>query len=392
MRRTWFAAAVLGPALVAATAHADHDVGHDRPPAPAVARFPAGFPVLMDSEWGFPIGGFGGPLDDDDRYGVVVSDDAVRRPPVIFVHGNNVDHADWYPVRDAFIAAGWHPDDLWALSYNGLGNQAGSDGTGNPRRDDEHLAAEGFDGAARVTANDVNVPDLTRFIEAVRQHTGSQDYALVGHSLGVTVARKTLAVHPELRAGLRAFVGIAGANHGTSLCPEGSQDVLHSCSEIAAGTRWLADLNGVDGALETFGPTRWLTVYDGTGTNDVAYVGPDYAESPILRGAENLAIGDQHNDLRIAPANIERYRLWLESVLAGQSDAGQTTADVVTSAPAQPEQRAGAPGGGAPQVVLAETGWTLSAPLFALLALVGAGLRLTRGREVPATTAANTRG
>lgn len=372
---------MLVPALVMPTVHADHEAGHDRPSAAAVARFPDGFPVLLDSEWGFPIGGFGGSLDDDARYGVAISASSTRRPPVIFVHGNNVDHADWYPVRDAFIDAGWHPDDLWALSYNGLGNQAGSDGTGNPRRDDEHFAAEGFDGLSRVTANDVNVPDLARFIEAVLDHTGSDEYALVGHSLGVTLARKTLAVHPDLRPGLRAFVGLAGANHGTSLCPEGSQDVLHSCSEIAAGTEWLLELNGPDGELETFGPTRWLTVYDGTGTNDVAYIGPDYAESPLLEGADNRAVADQHNDLRIAPANIELYRLWLESVLDPPGGASAPTTDLARPAPTKAQDSTNRSPETPPLPTLPATGWSSAIPVVILMAMAGTGLRLISRRD-----------
>ena len=48
---------------------------------------------------------------------------------------------------------------------------------------------------------------------------------------------------------------------------------------------------------------------------DVAFLGP-YAQSPVLAGAENVELADNHNDLRITPANIERYRTWLESVLA----------------------------------------------------------------------------
>jgi pimeloyl-ACP methyl ester carboxylesterase len=379
MRRIWLAAAVLAAFLMAPVAHADHEVGHLEPPGPAVARFPAGFPALLDSEWGFPLGGFGGPLDDDAGYGVEVSPKAVRREPVIFVHGNNVDHADWYPVRDAFIAAGWHPDDLWALSYNGLGNQAGTDGTPNLRRDDEHLAAEGFDGASRITANDVNVPDLARFVDAVLDHTGADGYALVGHSLGVTLARKTLVEHPELRPGLRAFVGIAGANHGTSLCPEGTQGVLHGCSEIAAGTDWLADLNGPDGERETFGPTRWLTLYDGSGTNDAAFLGPDYADSPRLRGADNRAVADQHNDLRIAPANIERYREWLESVLAPRTETSTPTTTPAGPAPPDTAGVTGASTGPGP-APLPATGAAPALAAIGVLAVTGAGLRLLARR------------
>ena len=41
------------------------------------------------------------------------------------MHGNNVDAADWYVVRDDFRAAGWTDQEMYALSYNGLGGENG---------------------------------------------------------------------------------------------------------------------------------------------------------------------------------------------------------------------------------------------------------------------------
>jgi pimeloyl-ACP methyl ester carboxylesterase len=305
--RRWGAAAailVVGVLVVGApTAAADHQAGHEPPPGPAKVAFAPDFPALTDAEWGFALGGFGG----------IERGAPVTRTPVIFVHGNNVDHADWYPVRDDFRAAGWTDQEMWALSYNGLGNNNGSSpARANPERDAEH-AEMGGDGAARVTANDVNVADLHAFIRAVQDYTGIARVALVGHSLGVTVIRKTLLVHPELRPDLVAVVAIAGGNHGTSLCPPGSEGQVHGCDELARGSAWLDELNGPDGAHETYGPARWLTVYDGTGAGDVAYVGPDYADSPALRGADNRTFpGMDHNGLRLDPDVVAVYRGFLE--------------------------------------------------------------------------------
>jgi pimeloyl-ACP methyl ester carboxylesterase len=281
-------------------------VGGTMPSGPAKVRFAADFPALTDHQWGFAIGGFGG-----TRAG-----EAPGHVPVIFVHGNNVDHADWYPVRNDFRAAGWSDQALWALSYNGLG---ANNGTAlfreNPERDAEHQEMGG-DGVARVTGNDVNVPDLYDFILAVRAYTGSRRFSLVGHSLGVTLARKVLKVHPELRADLVAFVGIAGGNHGTSFCPNGSEGVVTSCDEIAPGTSWLAELNGPGGNDETYPPARWLTVYDGSGVVDPAFVGPQ-AQSPRLAGAENREYPNTyHNDLRLNEAIVAEYRTFLEQAEA----------------------------------------------------------------------------
>ncbi len=271
-----------------------------KPQGPAAATFAKDVPVLRDAEWGWRIGGFGGL-----RRGAPLT-----HVPVIFVHGNNVDAADWYPVRDGFRAAGWSDQELWGLSYGGLGGSNGSAlFTRNPQRDAEHKA-QGDDGSTYITENDVNVADLQRFIAMVQAYTGSRKFVLVGHSLGVTLARETLRMHRSLRADLVAFVGIAGANHGTTFCPPGSEGQVVSCDEIAAGTAWLARLNA---AGETYGPARWMTVYDGSGAGDPAYVGPSSAQSPALQGADNRQFPHTyHNDLRLDPTIVAVYRKWIE--------------------------------------------------------------------------------
>src|SRR4029077_11661882 len=209
MRRRLLAFGGLLLALLPITQARAGDVGRTRPQGPAAVRFAKDFPRLRDHEWKFPIGGFGG-----IRKGA-----RLRHVPVIFVHGNRVDHDDWYPVRDRFLKAGWTMQEMYALSYDGLG---GNNGTGfftpNPERDAEH-SAMGANNNAPITSDDVNVPDLYDFVLAVRRYTGSQKFSIVAHSLGVTVARKMLKVHRELRHDLVAFVSIAGANHGTSFCP-----------------------------------------------------------------------------------------------------------------------------------------------------------------------------
>jgi triacylglycerol lipase len=314
------AALVLALVALGGTASASHQAGHNEPVGPARARFPSAFPKLVDREWGFRLGGFGGRLWDDADYGVRHPVRPEKHHPVIFVHGNTVDHADWYPVRAAFIAAGWSASDLWAISYNGVGSQNGTDGTTNPRRDDEHIAYPGYDFGARITNNSLNSGDLHAFTLAVLKYRKAKRFSIVSHSLGVTVARHMLKRRPELRKQLVSFVGIAGGNHGTSLCPPGSEQQLMSCDEVAKDTAWLAKLNGKNGVDEAYGPARFLTVYDGSGMQDAAFIGPDYAESPRLHGAVNCEVEDQHNDLRIAPTNIDIYRTFIEAAERGLTD------------------------------------------------------------------------
>ncbi|MBC7375435.1 MAG: alpha/beta fold hydrolase, partial [Frankiales bacterium] len=233
MRRLLIALGLVTLLATASYAQDPAKPARTRPQGPAAVRFAPDVPAVMDAEWGWQVGGFGG----------VRRKAPLRHVPVIFVHGNNVDAADWYPVRAAFRAAGWSDQELWALSYNGLGGSNGTAlRTANPERDAEHRAM-GKDAATYVTEDDVNVKDLAAFIATVQRYTGSQRFMLVGHSLGVTLARETLRVQPGLRPDLVAFVGIAGGNHGTSLCPPGSEGNVVSCDEIAAGTAWLARLN-----------------------------------------------------------------------------------------------------------------------------------------------------
>src|SRR5262249_49481011 len=150
--------------------------GNERPSGPAKVAFAPEFPALIDHEWGFALGGFGGTRRGDPPGHV----------PVIFVHGNNVDACDWYPVLDDFRAAGWSDQALWGLPYNGIGaNNGTAINRSNQACMDEH-SADGGDGVARVTSNDANVPDLYDFILAVRDYTGSRKFTIISHSLGVT--------------------------------------------------------------------------------------------------------------------------------------------------------------------------------------------------------------
>ncbi len=299
MKRVGLALALVS--LLAGAAVAADKPARTRPQGPAAVRYAPDVPAVKDAEWGWRIGGFGGMRKGAPRTHV----------PVVFVHGNNVDAADWYPVRDDFLAAGWNDQELWALSYNGLGGNNGSAlFRSNPERDAEHRAM-GKDGNTYITEDDVNVADLHAFLQTVRAYTGSKRFMLVGHSLGVTLARETLRVHPELRKDLVAFVGIAGANRGTSFCPPGTEGRVVSCDEIAAGTPWLARLNA---AGETYGPARWMTVFDGSGAGDPAFAGPTYAQSPRLDGADNRQYpGTYHNDLRLDPEIVADYREFLEA-------------------------------------------------------------------------------
>ncbi|MBW3663473.1 MAG: hypothetical protein KY469_10275 [Actinobacteria bacterium] len=269
------AAAAVG-LLVPGVTHADHVPGHGAPnQGPAPNEFADDFEPPLDAEQGYPIGGFGG-LDRGAP---------TERLPVILVHGNTETHDFWQRsespptivnVRQRLLDAGYSEQDVWALSYDGA---AGCSTTGCG------------------TANDVNVPDLAAFLDAVLDYTGAPGFDIVAHSLGVTVTRKTLQQRPDLFAKADDLVLIAGANHGTSVC-RGIEDTWWGCDEIAPGTAWLDELNGDDETPD--GPT-YTTIYDGSGVADQFYVNGgafDDSQSPRLEGAENIQLpGTAHNTL-----------------------------------------------------------------------------------------------
>lgn len=332
-------AAVIGiaaaAALAAGSATATHKIAHGTPAGPAPASFGAGFAPPKDSEWGWDLGGFGGETKGK----------ALAFNPVIFVHGNSVDASFWdvaaespptiVNVRNAFKAAGYDDQEVWALSYNGQGCS---------------------NTALCGTINDVNVPDMYSFIRAVRDYTGAAKVDVVSHSLGVTVVRKTVKDHPELLGEMEDFVGIAGANHGTTSC-RGIEDTWYGCDEVAPGTAWLADLNSWDPrgeGDETPGPARYMTIYDGSGVADTFFFGED-AQSPRLSGADNREMPfTAHNTLARGQGAIDVYLPFVK----GHNEVRRTDSGPVTT-PSQREaarRRALAATGG-PE--LRSLGWLL---------------------------------
>jgi pimeloyl-ACP methyl ester carboxylesterase len=293
-------------------------------PGPAAPRyFAPGFPVIADQTLGYPLGGIGG----------IAWHAPLHHTPVVFVHGNQVDAQNWLDVMLQFQNdAGYSMQEMYAVSYNGLENYyAGAPVLTPPTQADAAYVAQNptvLANGGHGAADDDNVVDLCRFIEAVQAYTGSPQIDVVAHSLGVTIARRLMALYPRLAQDVVAFVGIAGANHGTTVCRD-LETTYYGCNEIAPGTAWLASLNGPGGSLETYPPTHWETIYNGF-EGDPFFVGPDEG-SPQLLGADNRTFpGAYHNDLRVGPAEVDTYLPFLlREGQAGPGAArnGETTAD-----------------------------------------------------------------
>jgi pimeloyl-ACP methyl ester carboxylesterase len=186
MRKTLIAALAL--LLGAATAQAAGTVG---------TSFPAGFPVIEDASLGKPVIGFGaaGP---------------VNRVPVIFLHGNNDTpyatacnpYGRMQALAQHLADNGYSTSELWGLGYQG---------------DQCDLAADQTRRSSIAHTNQANVPDLRRFVRAVLAFTGAREVDIVGHSLGVTLAREWIRQDDAHRL-VRRLVAIDGPNHGIINC------------------------------------------------------------------------------------------------------------------------------------------------------------------------------
>jgi triacylglycerol esterase/lipase EstA (alpha/beta hydrolase family) len=173
--------------------------------------FPAGFPTIVDASLGTPVLGFG-------------AAGAVTRTPVIFLHGNNdtpyPTHCNPYGDAQAFaqyfVDHGYMPREVWGLGYQG---------------DQCDLLVDPMHRSGEAHATLPNVPDLRAFVHAVLAYTGAKEVDIVGHSLGVTLARTWLRLDHAQRL-VRRFVAIDGPNHGIINC---SPNPLNYWQAPAAG-------------------------------------------------------------------------------------------------------------------------------------------------------------
>ncbi len=217
--------------------------------AAAGTSFPAGFPVPVDASLGVPVIGFGGA-------------GPVARTPVILLHGNNDTP---YPtpcnpygavsqLGSFLLDHGYAAGEVWALGYQG--DQC-----------DLLTTPTNRSGGAHSTL--ANVPDLRNFVRAVLEYTGAKRVDIVGHSLGVTLARAWIR-EDHANHLVRRLVAIDGPNHGIVDCSPnpgnywqlpalgGFTPESAICREYgAADTPFLSWLNHGN---ETPGPTEYLAI------------------------------------------------------------------------------------------------------------------------------------
>lgn len=226
---------------------------------PALRDFPADFTPPISNETNQRMVGFGG------------NGGGVHHTPVIFIHGNTVSARFWLPARAHFKEAGYTDDEVWALGY-------------------------GWDNVRYFDSDDLSVPSVDRIVTSVMEYlskkTGHpvQQVDIVGHSLGVTLVRQWMQQTNSWHK-VRNFVGACGANQGVwTAWPDARGQNRVVSFELNPGSPWLRQLNRFG---ETPGPTRYMTLYDGTGWGDVLFPSP-YENNSALKGAYNLAYNVEH--------------------------------------------------------------------------------------------------
>src|SRR6266498_1264875 len=157
--------------------------------------FSSGFPTIVDASLGVPVIGFGaaGP---------------VERTPVIFLHGNNDTpyatlcnpYGNIHDFAQYFLDHGYAASELWGLGYQGDQCDLLADQT--------HRS-----GVAHTTL--ANIPDLRAFVHAVLDYTGAKRVDIVGHSLGVTLARAWMKQDHAWHL-VRRLVAVDGPNRGAT--------------------------------------------------------------------------------------------------------------------------------------------------------------------------------
>ena len=260
--------------------------------------FPADFPVIEDTSLGKPVIGFG-------AAGPVV------HTPVIFLHGNNdtpfPTACNPFGRVQAFAQnladRGYATSELWALGYQGDQCNLGADQTNRSR-------------IAHTVA--ANVPDLSRFVQAVLAYTGAKEVDIVGHSLGVPLAREWMRQENAYRL-VRRLVAIDGPNHGIINCSPNPANYFQApaaggftpnaevCKEFGSpDTPFLKRLNRGD---DTPSPTRVLVIRNADKSYvyfpiQDGYIAPvpaedsfgrptDFSKSARLQGAEELNLSGQ---------------------------------------------------------------------------------------------------
>src|SRR5262245_2891041 len=185
---------------------------------------------------------------------------AVRRDPVLLVHGFNGSGASWHTLKERLRTAGYRDREIAAISYDS-------------RESNVEVAHE-----------------ISVAVDALLARTDARTVDIISHSMGSISARyyvERLGGHAKVDA----FVSLAGANRGT-IWAIGCA-VLVSCREMIPGST-LIDGFAPDVTVDL--PTRFAAWWSPC---DPAIVPHANAELVGARNTETGCIG--HSDLKTDP-------------------------------------------------------------------------------------------
>ncbi len=164
----------------------------------------------------------------------------VTKEPVIFIHGNSDSAAGWKNSIEHFSKQGYKPSEMYAMTW----------GPSDPKQ------------ASKQHHSREYTEEVRAFIQAVKEYTGAEKVDVIGHSMGVTLARKAIqggdgfdpyegskySLGKAMTDSVDTFVGIAGANRGLASAAF-TGDLFPTTNRVSGlhpGSEFLKDLNAVN--------------------------------------------------------------------------------------------------------------------------------------------------
>lgn len=164
----------------------------------------------------------------------------VTKEPVIFIHGNSDSAAGWKNSIEHFAKQGYKPSEMYAMTW----------GPSDPKQASQQHHSREY------------TEEVRAFIQAVKEYTGAEKVDVIGHSMGVTLARKAIqggdgfdpyegrkySLGKAMTDSVDTFVGIAGANRGLASAAF-TGDLFPTTNRISGlhpGSELLKDLNAVN--------------------------------------------------------------------------------------------------------------------------------------------------
>lgn len=212
--------------------------------------------------------------------------EASPTPPVLLVAGTFAQESTLAPAAEWFRARG---DRVWTMQLSGA-----FPGTAPIRRSADAIAAR---------------------VEEIREETGAEKVALVGHSQGALAVRQYVRHHDGLDR-TSVAVSLGGPHYGDATAY--ACIIFAACYDMTFGSPFLVRLNAGDPTPD--GGPRWVHLY----STDAVW------ERRELEGAENLALQS-----RCPGRRLEHINEWHDQAMLELIDAAVHGDALTTSCPTE---------------------------------------------------------